>query len=183
MTALLGGNVDIMCDQTTNTTGQIKGGKVKVPTVDGPVMLGHLTIGRILPVQVDADEAIARDEGESDAAVPGGRCEARQHGLEGGQRRQISRAAKLALARLTADVVGHLERAGAPLALLVAPQHPLRPLAHGLRHALQTLRQRRAAGCRFVVGRWHQAQPRPRMPWRTSTRSRPSWSVRHSASQ
>jgi tripartite-type tricarboxylate transporter receptor subunit TctC len=29
MTALLGGNVDIMCDQTTNTTGQIKGGKVK----------------------------------------------------------------------------------------------------------------------------------------------------------
>lgn len=29
MTALLGGNVDIMCDQTTNTTGQIKGGKIK----------------------------------------------------------------------------------------------------------------------------------------------------------
>ena len=24
MTALLGGNVDVMCDQTTNTTGQIK---------------------------------------------------------------------------------------------------------------------------------------------------------------
>lgn len=29
MTALLGGQVDLMCDQTTNTTGQIKGGKVK----------------------------------------------------------------------------------------------------------------------------------------------------------
>ncbi len=29
MTALLGGNVDVMCDQTTNTTGQIKAGKVK----------------------------------------------------------------------------------------------------------------------------------------------------------
>ena len=30
MTAILGGQVDIMCDQTTNTTGQIQGGKVKV---------------------------------------------------------------------------------------------------------------------------------------------------------
>jgi tripartite-type tricarboxylate transporter receptor subunit TctC len=29
MTALLGGQVDLMCDQTTNTTGQIKGGKIK----------------------------------------------------------------------------------------------------------------------------------------------------------
>ncbi|MEO7256021.1 MAG: tripartite tricarboxylate transporter substrate-binding protein [Casimicrobium sp.] len=33
MTALLGGNVDIMCDQTTNTSGQIKGGKVKAYAV------------------------------------------------------------------------------------------------------------------------------------------------------
>lgn len=30
MTAILGGQVDFMCDQTTNTTGQILGGKVKV---------------------------------------------------------------------------------------------------------------------------------------------------------
>lgn len=30
MAALLGGTVDFMCDQTTNTTGQIQGGKVKV---------------------------------------------------------------------------------------------------------------------------------------------------------
>ncbi|KNZ33283.1 MAG: hypothetical protein AD742_06685 [Methylibium sp. NZG] len=29
MTDLLGGQVDLMCDQTTNTTGQIEGGKVK----------------------------------------------------------------------------------------------------------------------------------------------------------
>ena len=29
MNDLLGGQVDFMCDQTTNTTGQIKGGKVK----------------------------------------------------------------------------------------------------------------------------------------------------------
>jgi tripartite-type tricarboxylate transporter receptor subunit TctC len=29
MNDLLGGQVDIMCDQTTNTTGQIEGGKIK----------------------------------------------------------------------------------------------------------------------------------------------------------
>lgn len=33
ITALLGGNVDILCDQSTNTTGQIKGGKVKAYAV------------------------------------------------------------------------------------------------------------------------------------------------------
>ncbi|MDI4656733.1 tripartite tricarboxylate transporter substrate binding protein BugD [Xanthobacter autotrophicus] len=30
MNDLVGGQIDLMCDQTTNTTGQIKGGKVKV---------------------------------------------------------------------------------------------------------------------------------------------------------
>ncbi|MFO1350101.1 MAG: tripartite tricarboxylate transporter substrate-binding protein [Gammaproteobacteria bacterium] len=30
MNDLLGGQVDLLCDQTTNTTGQIKGGKIKV---------------------------------------------------------------------------------------------------------------------------------------------------------
>jgi tripartite-type tricarboxylate transporter receptor subunit TctC len=30
MNDLLGGQVDFMCDQTTNTTSQIKGGKIKV---------------------------------------------------------------------------------------------------------------------------------------------------------
>lgn len=33
MNDLLGGTVDFMCDQTTNTTGQIKGGKIKVYAV------------------------------------------------------------------------------------------------------------------------------------------------------
>ncbi|MDQ8022453.1 MAG: tripartite tricarboxylate transporter substrate binding protein BugD [Moraxellaceae bacterium] len=33
MTSMLGGEVDLMCDQTTNTTGQIKGGKVKAYAV------------------------------------------------------------------------------------------------------------------------------------------------------
>jgi len=33
MNDLLGGTVDFMCDQTTNTTAQIKGGKVKVYAV------------------------------------------------------------------------------------------------------------------------------------------------------
>jgi tripartite-type tricarboxylate transporter receptor subunit TctC len=33
MTALLGGQVDFLCDQTTNTTGQIKGGKIKAYAV------------------------------------------------------------------------------------------------------------------------------------------------------
>ncbi|MBB4002895.1 tripartite tricarboxylate transporter substrate binding protein BugD [Aurantimonas endophytica] len=33
MTDLIGGQVDLMCDQTTNTTGQIKGGEVKAYAV------------------------------------------------------------------------------------------------------------------------------------------------------
>ncbi len=33
MNDLLGGTVDLMCDQTTNTTGQIKGGKIKAYAV------------------------------------------------------------------------------------------------------------------------------------------------------
>lgn len=41
MTALLGGNVDIMCDQTTNTTGQIKGGKVKAFAVTSKTKLAN----------------------------------------------------------------------------------------------------------------------------------------------
>src|SRR5215813_933723 len=36
MNDILGGNVDFMCDQTTNTTGQIKAGKVKVYAVTTP---------------------------------------------------------------------------------------------------------------------------------------------------
>jgi len=33
MNDLLGGQVDLMCDQTTNTTGQIEGGKIKAYAV------------------------------------------------------------------------------------------------------------------------------------------------------
>ena len=36
MTDLLGGQVDLMCDQTTNTTGQIESGKVKAFAVTTP---------------------------------------------------------------------------------------------------------------------------------------------------
>lgn len=41
MTALLGGNVDLMCDQTTNTSGQIKGGKVKAYAVTSKTKLAN----------------------------------------------------------------------------------------------------------------------------------------------
>jgi tripartite-type tricarboxylate transporter receptor subunit TctC len=40
MNDLLGGQVDIMCDQTTNTTGQIEGKKVKAFAVTTPKRLG-----------------------------------------------------------------------------------------------------------------------------------------------
>lgn len=39
MTDLIGGQVDIMCDQTTNTTSQIEGGKVKAFAVTTPKRL------------------------------------------------------------------------------------------------------------------------------------------------
>lgn len=42
MNDLLGGQVDFMCDQTTNTTGQIKGGKVKVYGVTTPKRIASL---------------------------------------------------------------------------------------------------------------------------------------------
>lgn len=42
MTDILAGEVDIMCDQSTNTTGQIKGGEVKVYAVTTPERLGNL---------------------------------------------------------------------------------------------------------------------------------------------
>jgi len=42
MTDLLGGQVDFMCDQTTNTTGQIRGGEVKAYAVTSPDRLENL---------------------------------------------------------------------------------------------------------------------------------------------
>jgi tripartite-type tricarboxylate transporter receptor subunit TctC len=42
MNDLLGGQVDLMCDQTTNTTSQIKAGKIKVYTVTSPTRVPSL---------------------------------------------------------------------------------------------------------------------------------------------
>jgi tripartite-type tricarboxylate transporter receptor subunit TctC len=42
MNDLVGGQVDFMCDQTTSTTGQIKGGKVKVYGVTSPKRVSSL---------------------------------------------------------------------------------------------------------------------------------------------
>jgi tripartite-type tricarboxylate transporter receptor subunit TctC len=42
MTDLLGGQVDFMCDQTTNTTSQIKGGNVKVYGVTSKTRVASL---------------------------------------------------------------------------------------------------------------------------------------------
>jgi tripartite-type tricarboxylate transporter receptor subunit TctC len=42
MTDLIGGQVDFMCDQTTNTTAQIKGGKVKAYAVTTPKRVASL---------------------------------------------------------------------------------------------------------------------------------------------
>jgi tripartite-type tricarboxylate transporter receptor subunit TctC len=42
MTDIVGGQVDLICDQTTNTTGQIKGGEVKAYAVTTPERLASL---------------------------------------------------------------------------------------------------------------------------------------------
>ncbi|WP_411035918.1 tripartite tricarboxylate transporter substrate-binding protein [Shinella sp. BYT-45] len=42
MTDLLGGQVDVMCDQTTNTTKQIQGGTIKAYAVTSPARLENL---------------------------------------------------------------------------------------------------------------------------------------------
>jgi tripartite-type tricarboxylate transporter receptor subunit TctC len=42
MTDILGGQVDFMCDQTTNTTGQIQGGEVKAYVVTSPERLANI---------------------------------------------------------------------------------------------------------------------------------------------
>jgi len=42
MTDLIGGQVDFMCDQSTNTTGQILGGEVKAYAVTSPERLANL---------------------------------------------------------------------------------------------------------------------------------------------
>jgi len=47
MTDLLGGQVDIMCDQTTNTTSQIDGGKVKAYAVTSTKRLGGPNLSKL----------------------------------------------------------------------------------------------------------------------------------------
>ena len=54
MTDLLGGQVDIMCDQTTNTTEQIKGGTIKGYAVTSPA---RLDIFPDLPTAAESDLA------------------------------------------------------------------------------------------------------------------------------
>src|SRR5260370_6293061 len=51
MNDLLGGQVDFMCDQTTNTTGQIQGGKVKAAGVPSNKRLPSLPNIPPLPAQ------------------------------------------------------------------------------------------------------------------------------------
>jgi tripartite-type tricarboxylate transporter receptor subunit TctC len=47
MTDLIGGQVDIMCDQTTNTTGQIEAGKVKAYAVTSPQRLATPALSKL----------------------------------------------------------------------------------------------------------------------------------------
>ncbi len=47
MTDLMGGQVDLMCDQTTNTTSQIEGGKVKAYAVTTPKRLTTPALSRL----------------------------------------------------------------------------------------------------------------------------------------
>ena len=47
MNDLLGGHVDIMCDQTTNTTGQIESGKVKAYAVMSPKRLASGPLAKV----------------------------------------------------------------------------------------------------------------------------------------
>lgn len=47
MNDLLGGQVDIMCDQTTNTTGQIEGGKIKAFAVTTPKRLSTPALAKL----------------------------------------------------------------------------------------------------------------------------------------
>jgi tripartite-type tricarboxylate transporter receptor subunit TctC len=49
MTALMGGQVDLMCDQTTNTTTQIEAGRVKAFAVTTPTRLSSHKILKDYP--------------------------------------------------------------------------------------------------------------------------------------
>ncbi|ACJ01299.1 tripartite tricarboxylate transporter substrate-binding protein [Rhodospirillum centenum] len=72
---LVGGQVDILCDQTTNTTGQIKGGAIKAYAVTTPDRVASLpdlptTVEAGLPeVQVAVWHGIYAPKGTPDAVV------------------------------------------------------------------------------------------------------------------
>lgn len=75
MTDLLGGQVDFMCDQTTNTTGQILGGEVKAYAVTTPERLDALpevpttTEAGLPEFQVGVWHGLYAPAGTPDAAI------------------------------------------------------------------------------------------------------------------
>ena len=54
MTALIGGQVDVMCDQTTNTTSQIESGRVKAFAVTTPTRLSNHKLLKDYPTLQEA---------------------------------------------------------------------------------------------------------------------------------
>ena len=60
MTDLLGGQVDIMCDQTTNTTGQIEAGKVKAFAVTSPKRLTTPALAKLPTLDEVGPEGLQR---------------------------------------------------------------------------------------------------------------------------
>ena len=88
MTDLLGGQVDFMCDQTTNTTGQIQGGEVKAYAVTSPERLANLPD---VPTTAEAglpDFQLGIWHGlYAPAGTPPGRARQAQRGAEDRRRR------------------------------------------------------------------------------------------------
>ncbi len=91
MTDLLGGQVDIMCDQTTNTTEQIKGGTIKAYAVTTPERL------KVLP---DLPTAI-------EGGLPDFKC---RSGTASTRRRARPRRVNERLAAVAAEGAGRSER-------------------------------------------------------------------------
>jgi tripartite-type tricarboxylate transporter receptor subunit TctC len=54
MTDLIGGQVDLMCDQTTNTTSQVEGKKIKAYAVSTSKRLGTPAVYKDLPTLDEA---------------------------------------------------------------------------------------------------------------------------------
>ena len=61
MNDLLGGQVDIMCDQTTNTTGQIEAGKVKAYAVTTSKRLTTPALKNLPTLDEAGPEGLQRD--------------------------------------------------------------------------------------------------------------------------